>query len=102
MNDIPKIINKLSYTIQIADDTSILVTSTDYSELNQKLHSILYHISKWCETNQLVSNKDKAYVVKFTSSKTQICPLNIIYVDQILTVAETIKFLGLHLDSHLS
>lgn len=45
---------------------------------------------------------DKAYIVKFTSSKALICPLNIIHVDQTLAVAETIKFLGLHLDIHLS
>jgi len=102
MNDIPKIINKLSHTIPIADDTSILVTSTDYIELNQKLHSILHHISKWFETNQSILNTDKVYVVKFTSSKALICPLNIIHVDQTLAVAETIKFLGLYLDSHLS
>ena len=69
MNDIPKIINKLSHTILIADDTSILVTPTDYIELNQILHSILHHISKEFETNQLVLNTDKAYIVKFISSK---------------------------------
>jgi len=102
MNDIPKIINKLSHTILIADDISILVTSTDYIELNQKLHSILHHISKWFETNQLVLNTDKAYVVKFISSKALICPLNIIHVDQTLAVVATIKFFHLHLDSHLS
>ena len=101
MNDIPKIINELSHTILIAGDTSILVTSTDYIELNQELHSILHHILKWFETNQLVLNTDKAYLVKFTSSKALICPLNIIHVDQTLAVAETIKFLGLYLDIHL-
>ena len=101
MNDMPKIINKLYHTILIADDTSILVTSTDYIELNQKLHSNLHHILKWFETNQLVLNTDKAYIVKFTSSKAMTCPLNIIHVDQTLAVAETNKILGLHLDVHL-
>jgi hypothetical protein len=102
MNDMPKIINKLCHTMLIADDTSILVTSTDYIELYQKLHSNLHHILKWFETNQLVLNTDKAYVVKFTSSKALTCPLNIIHVDQTLPVAETIKFFSLYLDSHLS
>jgi hypothetical protein len=44
MNEFPKIINKLSHTRLFAVDTSIVVTSTNYSELNQKLHSNL-HIS---------------------------------------------------------
>jgi Reverse transcriptase (RNA-dependent DNA polymerase). len=47
INDFPKIISKLSHTLLFADDTSILVISADYIELNQKLNSILHHISKW-------------------------------------------------------
>jgi len=37
INDFPKIINKLSHTLLFADDTSILVISTDYIELSQKI-----------------------------------------------------------------
>jgi len=101
LNDFPKIINKLSHAILFADDTSIFVTSTNYIELNRKLNSILHHISKWFQTNQLVLNANKAYIIKFTSFKELIYPLNIIHVDQTLAVAETIKFLGLLVDSHL-
>jgi hypothetical protein len=102
LNDFPKIINKLSHTILFADDTSIFVTSTNNIELNQKLNSILHHISKWFQTNQLVLNANKAYIAKFTSSKSLIYPLNITHVDQTLAVAKTIKFLGFLVDSHLS
>ena len=42
------------------------------------------------------------HIVKFTYSKALIYPLNIIHVDQNLAIAETIKFLGLLVDSHLS
>ena len=51
INDFPKIIIKLSHTLLFADDTIILVTSTNCIELNQKLNSILHHISKWFQTN---------------------------------------------------
>ena len=102
LNDFPKIINQLSHIILFADDTSIFVTSTNYNELHQKLNSILHHIPKWFQTNQLILNANKAYIVKFTSSKALIYPLNIIHVDQTLAVAETTKFLGLLVDSHLS
>ena len=71
----PQKIEKLSHTILFAEETSILVTYTNYIELNQKLHSILCHISKWFQTNQLVLNTDKTYVVKCTSSETLIRPL---------------------------
>ena len=102
INDFPNIINTLSHTLLFTDDSSILVTSTNYIELNQKLTSILHHISKWFQTKKLVLNPNQTYVVKITSSKAVICPLNTIHVDQTLPVAETIKFLGSYLDSHLS
>jgi len=78
------------------------VTSTNYFELNQKLNSILHHISKWFQTNQLVLNANKTYIAKFTASEAPVSPLNIIHVDHVLTVNETIKCLSLHLSSHLS
>ena len=75
----------------------MVVTSIIWTELNQKFNSNLHHISKW-----LVLNTNETCIVKFTSSKAPIYPLNIIHVEQILAIAETIKFLGLHFNSHLS
>ena len=56
INDTPKIINKLSHTIFFADDSSIVVISSNHIELNQKLNSNLHifrnHLKKfsWYET----------------------------------------------------
>jgi len=80
------------------------VTSTNYIELNRKLNSILRHVSKWFQTNQLVLNANKTCIVKFTASEAPVYPLIIIHVDQTLAVSETVKFLSLHLNicfSHL-
>jgi hypothetical protein len=71
-------------------------------EQSKKLNSIIHHIFKWVQTNELLLNVNKTYIVKFTSSKALIYPLTIIHADQTLAIGETIKFLGLHLDSHLS
>jgi hypothetical protein len=49
-----------------------------------------------------VLNTNETYTVKFLSYKAPIYPLHLIDADQILSVTDTIKFLGLHLDSHLS
>ena len=68
INNFPKIINKISHTLLFSDDTSILVTSSNYIEVNQKSNSILHHISKWFQTNQFVVNTNKIYIVKFTYS----------------------------------
>lgn len=62
----------------------------------------MQHISKGFKINQSVLNADKTYTVKFLSSKALIYPLHLTYANQTLTVMDTIKFLGLCLDGHLS
>ena len=85
-----------------ADDTSILATSNNYAELNQNLNFLLQYTSKWFKINQLVLNTNKTYTAKFLSYKAPIYPLHLIDADQTLSVTDTIQFLGLHLDNHLS
>ena len=88
INDFPKIINKLSHTILFAEGTSIVVISTNYIKLNQRLNCNLHLIFKWFQTRYLVLNANQAYTVKFTSSKSLIYPFTITYVNQILAIAE--------------
>jgi len=59
INNFPCIINKVSHTILFADDTNILVSSSDLNELNSKLNSVLCFIFKWFQNNQLVPNLNK-------------------------------------------
>ena len=98
INDFPCIINKVSH----ADDTNILVSSSDRDELNSKLNSVLHCISKRFQNNPLVLNLNKKHFVKFASSKLLTYPLNIVNNDQTLTVSENIKLLGMHLDCNLT
>jgi hypothetical protein len=44
----------------------------------------------------------KLILLNFYLTKLQFFPLDLIDADQILSVTDTIKFLGLYLDSHLS
>jgi hypothetical protein len=68
--------SKLCHTIEFADATSILVTSTNCIEINQKFNSNLHNLSKWIQTSQLVLNANNTYIVKLTTPKTLIYPLN--------------------------
>jgi hypothetical protein len=54
INDFPCIINKISHTLLFADDTDILISSSDLNELNFKINSVLFCISKWFQNYQLV------------------------------------------------
>jgi len=85
-----------------ADDTNILVSSSDLNELNSKLNSVFRCISIWFQNNQLVLNLNKMHIVKFASSKLLTHPLNIAYNNRALTVTENIKFLGMRLNCILT
>jgi hypothetical protein len=63
---------------------------------------VLLHISKWFKANQLVLNVEKTSIVGFTATKFSHYPVTLVYVDQVLTKLDTLKFLSLHLDNHLT
>jgi hypothetical protein len=84
-----------------ADDTNILVTSSDLNELNSKLNSELHFISKWLKKKQMELNLNKLHIIKFAYCKLLTYPLNTVHNIQVLTVTENIKFLGMHLDCTL-
>ena len=102
INNFPCIINKIYHNILFADDTNILVSSSDLNEINAKLNSILCCISKSVQNKQLVLNLNKMHIVKFASSKLLTYPLNTVHNNQALIVTENIKFLGKHLDCILT
>jgi hypothetical protein len=101
INGFPCVTNKVAHTILFADDTNILVSSSDPNELNSKLNLVMNCISKWFQNNQLVLNLNKTHMAKFTSPKALVYPLHSAYNNQALNVIENIKFLGMHLDCHL-
>lgn len=102
INDFPGSVNIESDVIMFADDTSVLISNSDYDELNRKFNSVLTCVSKWFQTNQLVLNAEKTNLVKFTLTRFSQCPINLIYPDQTHVETNTIKFLGLQLDSQLT
>ena len=86
----------------LANDTSVLMTTSTDDELNHISNSVLLHISKWFQVNEFVVNANKTHAVQFTPHKVRYYPLNLTYVDQILVETSTVKFIVLRLDSHLS
>jgi hypothetical protein len=85
-----------------ADDTSILYTTKNYCDLKFKLDIIRCHIFKWFQNNQFALNTDKTNTINFTPTTATCYPLNLRVDDKSFLEAETIKFLGLQLDNHLT
>jgi hypothetical protein len=57
--DLPKLINKTSLPELFADDTSILFTQPNLTDLNNNMQSIFETLNKWFTANQLTLNFDK-------------------------------------------
>jgi hypothetical protein len=75
INDLPKVVNDKPITILFADDSSILVTSTNKNDLQSKITATFNLINKWLAINSLSTNPTKTYYVQFTTKnkpKTQI------------------------------
>jgi hypothetical protein len=85
-----------------ADDTSILISSNCYQELNRHFNVVLYNTLTWFQANQLVLNMDKTKIVKFTPVNFSYFPLHITIGENLLVETNAINFLGLQLDSQLS
>jgi hypothetical protein len=85
--------------IIFADDTSNLVSHTNYSDFMTVFNLVLLHISKWFQANQLTLSVQKTSIIRSTPTKLSLYPLNLVYADQALTKLDTLKFLGLHLEA---
>jgi hypothetical protein len=94
--------DKILRTIYYADDTNIMVTSSNYNDLQKKVNLTLQLISEEFQINQLVMNNNKTFVINFSLAKTMTYTLNIILQNQNLPLTESIQFLGMHSDTNLS
>jgi hypothetical protein len=63
---------------------------------------VLLHNSKWFQANQVTLKIEKTSIVRFTPIQFSHFSVNWAYADQAVTDLDTLKFLGLHLDNHLS
>ena len=98
ITDLPKIMDKLSFTILYANDTNIIVTSTNYKDLQKEVNLTLQLISELFQINWLVLNKNKTSVIFFSLTITL---THKILDNQNLTLRESIKFFGMHLSRKL-
>jgi hypothetical protein len=84
----------------LANDTSVLMTTSTCDELIHISNSVLLDISKDLQVYQFVLNANKTHAVQFMPHEVCCYSLNSTYADQILVETNTVKFLGLQLDSH--
>jgi hypothetical protein len=94
INDLPKIINKISAPIIFADDTSILFAHTNLIDFNKNIHIVFTTLNKWLRANQLSVNFNKTNYVYFTTKRNMTVNFKIGFNNNFITNSSYTKFPG--------
>jgi len=102
INDLPKIINKISTPIIFADDTSILFTHSNPIDLNKNINRVFETLNKWLIANELSLNFNKTKFVHFTTKRNMTVNLKIGFNNNLITSSVHTQFLGVTIKNTLS
>ena len=102
-NDLP-LSSSNSHSIVCADDTNVLFSHRDPSQLEKVINHELKTISNWCKFNKLSLNIDKTNFMIFKNRHSNKPDLNfkIEIDDKNIKKVDVTKFLGILIDENLS
>jgi hypothetical protein len=100
INDLPPYINKLAKLFLFADDTSVLVTGNNQTELKHKIEGSLSLIVNCFTANKLALNITKTNIIRF-APKQSYNSLSVASENLLMNEVLVIKFLGLQIDKNL-
>jgi hypothetical protein len=95
INKLPTAVEHKALPILFADDTSILLTSPNNTQMQSDFNIIFEQLIKWFKSNMLYFNFDKTYFIQFTNKSTCISDIQIIYEGKQISIVNETKFLGL-------
>ena len=102
INDLPRA-SKLTELLLFADDTSIFFLHSNPNYLENVLNNELLNIDVWLRCNKLSVNIKKTNYVTFSPSQRKLnLSFSLSFGDQLLIQSNVTKFLGVHLDEHLT
>ncbi len=103
INDLPDVLRHTTPFIY-ADDTALIASGKTPSEISSKLNNDAVNVGNWFNKNQLSCNVKKTKAQLFCNSRYRAKdePLNINMSGQHVEDVNCFKYLGVHLDSHLT
>jgi len=92
------------YFILFADDTNVVYSHASLGELVRIINEELFKISDWFLANKLSLNLDKTNYIIFKSHRKPAPKENtgIKIQDLLINQVESTRFLGIHVDQHLT
>ena len=95
INDLPRAVEHKALPILFADDTSIILTSPNITQMQSDFNEIFMQLNKWFKLNSLSLNLDKTLFIQFTNKTTCISNIQIKYEDKQIRTVKEAKLLGL-------
>ena len=88
--------------VLFAGDTSMIITNPDLMEFTNSINTNSKKLNRWLKSNSLSLNIDKTHFLLFCTKTSQNYNFHPLYDNRQITKVESIKFLGIILDSNLS
>ena len=87
-----------------ADDMALLASGNDLNNIQNTLQSEFDYLLKWFHANKLSINAKKTKICVYCSKRSQLKndPIEIRIGNEILEEVDTMKYLGVNIDKHLS
>ena len=102
INDLPTVTAKKAKLVLYADNTSLIITGTNYTEFVAKLNKVLLDVHEWFRDNLLFLNLNKTTYLQFLTKNSQKLDLNNTLMNNQITNSTNTKFLGLTTEETLS
>jgi hypothetical protein len=95
-------INSLAEPILFADDTSVIISNSNFTEFSTTANLVLARMIEWFSTNRLVLNLEKTNILKFATNNRTYYALTIGHKNKFIEEEVCLKFLGIQTDNHLN
>jgi len=99
---LPKLATIGTKILFYAEDTSIIVTSSNFENFETQINKIFGDINNWFKINQLLLNYNKTYYLQFNTKNSGDYDLKHNYQGNYIKSSTNTKFLGMIIDDSLS
>jgi len=97
VSDLPKTVNENTVPILFAEDTSIIVKSSNLKEFQNNMTMDFNCVNQWFKINLLSIIADKTHHIQFKTKNKPTCDINIVWNENLITALPKIKFLGIYI-----
>jgi len=102
INDLPNLASIGSKILLYADNTSIIVSSSNLEKFETKIDKIFGDINYWFKVNHLILNYSETHYLQFNMKSSWVYVLRLNYQGNDVKSSSNTKFLGLNIDDYLS